>query len=694
MSVSKMDEPGAAAWWISLLTRLPRYKFLLRRRWWVLALTLALGLLAGAWRVASQPVVFLSSSRLIVSGKIAIQENASYYEDLTGFFVNEIERFKSGEVRLRAEERLQGLYPGIRPSPVTLDASQFPHSSIFVLTAISPDGDYAQKFLNACMDEYMDARKEVRSEKSETMLDTLTGQLAGFEKEERESEEELLNFQKQNNVSSLQEASNSTGSYLVKLNEQIADLNNEYQLLDLLNLDQTIERKQPEKSSDDTSAALAGSDSLVKSDDAQNGYLLAKQEIEILKARQKDLSKVLRPKHPDMVQLTQEIARQETLLATFKTQTLDQLKTRRESIGLQIKNLEITVKEWEAKAMELNQKMADYNRIKSKEDRAKASYDSILASSRSVAVSKSVDQDMVSIFDHASPPVLIRPGLVKMIALGLFGGAIAGLGILFLLDKIDDRMNSFGEFQAHFSEDVLAKIPTEPGLANALSFKAGDGCIPFVESMRALRSSIFYMPVEGTPPKTFLITSAVPNEGKTTIATNLAITMSFTGAKVLLVDGDLRRGAIHERFGLQNGVGLGDVFKQDVSAEAAIRETNIENLSLISRGTNLEHPGESYLSKKTDQLLKDLYPKFEYIIFDSPPILVADDTTSLAPKIDATIMVVRFSFSSARRSREAIELLKKRQVNLIGIVCNGVDQLMRDYYYNKYPEYYAVKHDA
>jgi len=170
--------------------------------------------------------------------------------------------------------------------------------------------------------------------------------------------------------------------------------------------------------------------------------------------------------------------------------------------------------------------------------------------------------------------------------------------------------------------------------------------------------------------------------------------MSFTGAKVLLVDGDLRRGAIHERFGLQNGVGLGDVFKQDVSAEAAIRETNIENLSLISRGTNLEHPGESYLSKKTDQLLKDLYPKFEYIIFDSPPILVADDTTSLAPKIDATIMVVRFSFSSARRSREAIELLKKRQVNLIGIVCNGVDQLMRDYYYNKYPEYYAVKHDA
>ncbi|MGB8353006.1 MAG: polysaccharide biosynthesis tyrosine autokinase [Chthoniobacteraceae bacterium] len=695
MDISKMDEPGAAAWWISFLTRLPRYKFLLRRRWWILVLTLALGLFAAAWRVTSQPILFVSTARLIVSGKFSIQENASYNEEAIGFFVNEIERFKSGEVRRRAEERLQALYPGIRPSPVMLDASQFPHSSIFVLSAVGGDGDYAQKLLNACMDEYMDARKEVRSEKSETMLDTLNEQLARYEKEEKESEEELLDFQKQNNVASLQEASSSAGTYIVKLNEQIADLKNEYQLLDLLNLDQTIERKQPGKNADDSSGvAPAGSDSVLKTDNAETAYLQAKQEIEIMKARRADLSKVLRPRHPDMVQLNLDIARQETLLTTFKTQTLDQLKTRKESIGLQIKNLEKTVKDWESKAMELNQKMADYNRIKSKGDRAKASYESISNSFNSVHVSKSVDQDMVSIFDRASPPVSVRPGLAKMITLGLFGGAIVGVAILFLLDKIDDRMNSFGEFQSHFNEDVLAKIPTDSKAAEPLPIEVSADRVPFVESMRALRSSIFYMPVEGVPPKTFLITSAVPNEGKTTIATNLAITMSFTGAKVLLVDGDLRRGAIHELFGLPNGVGLGNIFKEDVPVETAIRATKIENLSFISRGANLEHPGESFLGKKMDQLLKDLYPKFEYIIFDSPPILVADDTTSLAPKIDATIMVVRFSFSSARRSREAIELLKKRQVNLIGIVCNGVDQLMRDYYYNKYPEYYAVKRDA
>jgi capsular exopolysaccharide synthesis family protein len=241
---------------------------------------------------------------------------------------------------------------------------------------------------------------------------------------------------------------------------------------------------------------------------------------------------------------------------------------------------------------------------------------------------------------------------------------------------------------------VLAKIPKEEGAGDLLTLDPGDTRMAFVESMRALRSSIFYMPVEGRQPKTFLITSAVPNEGKSTIAANLAITLSVAGSKVLLVDADMRRGSLHEKFGLDNSVGIGDVFALRTDADEAARPTKFPNLFLMACGMKIGHPGESFLGKKTDELLREIYTKFEYIIFDSSPVLVADDTTSLAPKIDAVIFVVRFAFSSARRSREAIELLKKRQVNLIGVVCNGVNQLMQDYYYNKYPEYYAIKHDV
>lgn len=693
MDVSKMSAPGAASWWVSFLTRLPRYRFLLRSRWWILALTVTLGLLGAAWRVMSQPLVYVSTGRIVVSGKISLPENGGYSEETSTFFNTQPEVMKSAEVRRRAEERLQSLDPGIRPAPVSLEVSRLPNTSIFVLTGTGSEPDYTRKFLGACMDEYIDTRREMRSEKSEMTLSKLTDLLERFEKEGRESEEELLNFQKENNITSLLDASNSAGSYLVKLNQQLADLKTEYQLLELLDLDQTLDRRQKAKTGTDTNDPPAGSDSVPGSTGPEADYLKAKQEIEVLKARRADLARALRPKHPDMIQLNEDIARQETLINTFRTQTLDQLKKRRESIQLEMKNIESNIQQWEAKALVLNQKMAEYNRIKSKGDRAKVSYDSILASSRSVDTNKNIDQDIVSIMERALPAVPVKAGLAKAVTLGLLGGLAAGIGILFVFDKIDDRMNSFGEFQSHFSEDVLAKIPDEPRAADPLSLDASDSRIAFVESLRALRSSIFYLPVEGRQPRTFLIASAVPNEGKSTIAANLAITMSFAGAKVLLVDADLRRGSLHEKFGMDNGVGLGDVLKEKAAAGQAIRPTSIANLFLMSRGANLEHPGESFLGKRTDQLLKEIYPDFEYIVFDSPPVLVADDTASLAPKIDATILVVRFSFSSARLSREAIGLLKKRQVNLIGLVCNGVDQWMQDYYYNKYPEYYAVKHD-
>lgn len=689
-----MSEPGAASWWVSLLTRLPRYKLLLRSRWWILALAVALGLLGAALRVMWQPLVYVSTGRIVVSGKISLPENGGYSEETSTFFNTQPEVMKSPEVRRRAEERLQSLEPGIQPAPVLLEVSRLPNTSIFVLTATGCQPDYTRKFLGACMDEYIDTRREMRSEKSEMTLSKLTDQLERFDKEQRESEEELLNFQKENNVTSLQGASNSAGSYLVKLNQQLADLKTEYQLLELLNLDQTLDRKQQARGDTDTSAGPAGSDSVLGTAGPEADYLKAKQEIEVLKARRADLARVLRPKHPDMIQLNEDIARQETLINTFRSQTLDQLKTRRESIRLEMKNLEDNIQQWEAKALVLNQKMAEYNRIKSKGDRAKTSFDAISTSFRSVDANKNLDQDIVSIMERAGPAIPIKPGLAKALVLGLLGGLAAGVGILVLFDKIDDRMNSYSEFQSHFGEGVLARIPDEPRAADPLTLDPGDSRIAFVESLRALRSSIFYLPVEGRQPRTFLIASAVPNEGKSTIASNLAITMSFAGAKVLLIDADLRRGRLHEKFGMDNAVGLGDVLKEKTAARQAVRPTPLANLFLMSRGANLEHPGESFLGKKTDRLLQELYPGFEYIVFDSPPVLVADDTTSLAPKIDATIFVVRFSFSSARRSREAIELLNKRQVNLMGLVCNGVDQWMQDYYYNKYPEYYAVKHDV
>jgi len=207
------------------------------------------------------------------------------------------------------------------------------------------------------------------------------------------------------------------------------------------------------------------------------------------------------------------------------------------------------------------------------------------------------------------------------------------------------------------------------------------------------------MPYEGPRPKTFLVTSSVPNEGKSTISSNLAITLALSGARTLLVDGDLRRGALREAFGISAKAGFSEVLKQEVHWGDVVVPTSQPNLFLLPRGKTLGQPSEHLLRESTDQLLREIYHHFDYIIIDSSPVLAADDSTSLAPKIDATLFVVRLSYTSARLARKSLELLYHRQVNVPGVILNYVDTSLPEYYYYQYSEYYnpsasVEEHDA
>ena len=144
-------------------------------------------------------------------------------------------------------------------------------------------------------------------------------------------------------------------------------------------------------------------------------------------------------------------------------------------------------------------------------------------------------------------------------------GLVLGLVILLLLDRVDDRLNSFTELEELFDEDVLGQIPRErkPPRGGILPFvQADDQRHPFVESYRNLRSSLLYMAQTGTRPHTLLVTSSVPNDGKSITAANLAITLAMGGARVLLVDADLRKGTLHNRFNIKADTGLFEVLSQ------------------------------------------------------------------------------------------------------------------------------------
>jgi succinoglycan biosynthesis transport protein ExoP len=680
----------STSWSAAFITRLHRYKSLFLRRWWIPVLTICLGLFVEAFLIYQTPPSFQSVSKMMLAGKLNIAQGAVYSEDSVNFYGTQIQLMQSAEVRHSAESLVRSAHPELQPVPVEIFVLQKPRTSIFDLSAIGSAPEYTQAYLNAVMQKYLDFKRGMREDRGHEITTGITEQLIQVEKDLRNSEDEMLEFQKQNNIGFIQEQGNSAAQYLVKLNQQYAQLKTEYDLLNLLDLDQNLDRAQ---SKTDTSTGQGSDNQGLPFSDVgpEADYLKAKQQIQLLKAERETLAKDLRPNHPKILKLNDEITKQDKLIGLFRADTLEKLKTRRESIGKQMENLQSNIKEWEAKALDLSQRLAQFNRIKGKVDRLKTLYDRLTNNLKEIDVSQVVGgEDQVSIMEMATAPVSVRPGLIKSLLIGFGIGALAGLAILILLDRIDDRMASFSEFQHHFSENILGQIPKEKTKGKVDLLQPDDARHVFAESYRNIRSSIFFMPYEGPRPKSFLITSAVPSEGKSTVSANLSITMALSGARTLLIDCDLRRGALREAFGISSKIGFSEVLKQEVNWQEVVVPTAYETLFVLPRGKTLSQPSEHLLRDSTEALLKEIYQHYDYVIIDSSPVLAADDTTSLAPKIDATIFVVRLSYTSARLTKKALEGLYNRQVNVPGVILNFVDTSLPEYYYYQYSEYYST----
>src|SRR6516164_4787453 len=613
-----------AEWWYQFRSHALRFGRLFGKFWWIALFTTAAGLAVASWLVFQQKEVFVSTGRMVVSGRINIQQGASFSEELANFFGTQIELMKSADVREKAASQLAAKEPELQPVPVSLTVSQLPQTSIFVLSTSGSEPRYAQKILDAIMQEYEATKKEMRSSRSDSTQMAIMDEIARVERDMRQGESELLAFQKENSVGYLEQEGNSAGAYLATLNRQLADLKTQYDLLDSLDIDQIIEKTQREPGqAGDIAARAVDPDSESLFGNAlrpEEEYLQAKQRLSVLKAQRDEFTKVLRPKHPQMVELGQKISEQETLIASFRSQSVDRLKSRRDAIKHQIDTLESAIKEWSAKALSLSQRLAEYNRIKAAFDRSKGLYDRLVNNLHDVDVTRNVDQDLVSVLEKASPAQAVKPGMIRIVTTGTVTGLLIGLAILIFMLQIDDKVVSTLDLVSKFDEHVLVQIPSEKHKGPLEPLKTNDDRHAFAESLRALRSSLLYLPFEGGRPKTLLITSATPNEGKSTVAVNLAITMALAQVRVLLVDADLRRGTLHRVFNRDCDPGLSDLLLERAPQEKCILPTSLPNLNLATRGTAIPNPGEIFLSARLDQFLRAVYESYDCVIFDSSPV--------------------------------------------------------------------------
>ena len=664
-----------------------RYKYMLQNWWWIPLLTTAIGLGLQAWMVLSAPPQYQSNGRLMVSGKINLPDGAVYNEEAANFFGTQLELLQSSEVSRRADARVMALNPNLEKVPVRLFASIIPKTSIFSVTAQGLQPQQTKAYLDAVMDEYIAYRRSLRSDKSDVTLSAITDQVVDLEKDLRKAEEALFNWQKENNLVFLQEEGNSAGSYLAQLNRQLANLRTEYTLLETLSLEQNLERQGQLESVVDGNKE--GISTIMRGFGPASDYLKARQELQLLRAQYVELGVNLKARHPKMAELAQRIALQERLMEIFQTQTGEQFDSQMESIRVQIQNIENAAKEWEVKALDLSRRLGEFERLKSEVERRKGLYERLLASVQNVDVNRNIDQDVVTVMEYGSQPSVVRPDLGRALLMGGLGGFAVGLGILLLIGKLDDRYISVSELEAHSELDVVGLIPRLKA-SEMQVLEENDKRHILVESFRNIRSSMLFMPSGDFNPKSFLISSAIPGEGKSTLAMDLAVTMALAGSKTLLVDGDLRRGRLNRHFAAKSEPGLAELLKETAQFNDTIVETQVPNLSFMPRGKAMAAGTEPLPGPKFSKLVNTLHDKFDYVIIDSCPVLAADDSSAMAPLVDAVFFVVRARFTSARLFIRSLKLLAVRGVMVRGLIYNCAEMGSSDYPYYQYKEYHRA----
>lgn len=654
-------------------------KRLLAVWWWIILLTVAAGIGWQAYKELNRKPIYISHGKMMVSGRFALPDNV-YREELSNFFGTQISLMQSDRVQRLAKERVVMLHPEINKSWVNLSVMQSPDASIFLLRAEGGKPEFTQKFLDAVMEEYQTLRREMRSDTTESTLMAVTEQLYRLEAEIEAQENTFVDFQKKNNLVFLKEQESSAGAYLAKLTNQQAELKTQLLILENLKID-------------DVGSLISDQSSLIEADSVA---LLneTRQQRKKLKAELEEFSIHLKPKHPKIIDLELNIQRADNLMDILDRQTVQSLDERKDQLKRQIRNLDAVIAQWEAQALSISRKSAEFERLQYRLERSRNTYQQLLDSTQAIQSNQNIEQETVGILAQASKAAVRPPQVTKKVTEGAVTGLLAGVAIIAGIGFFDVRIRSSEELLKQVDYPLIGLIPEEEknkfGQIDLLEAK--DRRHRFAESCRNLRSMILLHDSEQKKESghCLVLSSATPSEGKSTISANLAITLSFTGKRVLLVDADMRQGSIHKLFSLSSTNGLSDMLDQSNEFGSYVQTTQYEHLDLISNGTRMSNPGELLLQERTNDFIKWAKEHYDYILLDAPPILAVHDTVELSNLADHMIFVVRADQTSTRQVRASVDRLASRASKILGLVFNcapagGIDYY---YYYRDYDSYH------
>lgn len=564
------------------------------------------------------------------------------------------------------------------------------------------DPQVAAKVVNAIADTFVLSNLEKKTENNASTGDFLQKRVAELQAAIRTDEERLVNYAKGHQILSLDGSQNTVVERLAGLNQQ---------LLEAENARKTAEAEYRAALTPGAANALASKDA--KSLDDVEAKLAA------LKEKRSQLLVSNTEEWPEVKEINQQIAVLEKQVSDAKGRATSVVTTNLETKYRQTLEHEKAIRaafdKQRGETLTQNEAAINYRIIQQEIETNKQLLDGLLQRSKENDVVLAGTPNNIFIVDYAiTPAVPIGPQRFRTVFMSLFFSLAGGVGLAIFLEYINDSVRSTEDIDRWLRLPSMGVIPAVGGLtkrrllpSRALaSGNNGYGSPELLvnienrsalaEAYRHLRTSVL-LSTPGHAPKTLLVTSSVPAEGKTTTAVNTALSLAQTGANVLVVDADMRRPRLHAIFEVGNSRGLSNILSDDLS-EAEVLSMIIQHeptgLNVLTSGAIPPNPAELIGSEQMRRLINVLEGTFTHIIIDSPPVGSFTDGVLASTLVDGVLLVVHSGKTSRGVVRRTKQILQDVGAKIFGVVLNNVNLREHDYYYYRsyYSQYYS--HEA
>lgn len=569
-----------------------------------------------------------------------------------------------------------------------------------------PDPQTTSKIVNAVADAFALSNIERKTETSESAGDFLQRRIAELQVEIRKGEEQLLNYAKNHQILSLDENQNTVVERLAGLNRQLMDAEKE----------RTEAEAKYRASLDGRRAEAQASEATSK----QSGETESK--LAELRQKRAQLLVSYTEKYPEVKEIDQQIAVLEKQLKDTSSRATTTIVTNLETRYLEAKAKEDSLRRafnnQRGETLTQNEAAVNYKIIQQEVQTNKTLLDGLLQRSKENDVVLAGTPNNIHVVDYAPVPKgAVGPRRMQSVALAMIVSLVFGIALARYLDYLDDSVHSAEEVEKFLRLPALAVIPTigKVGQRRLLPSKTAlqirgnnttspllldiDSRSPLAEAYRQLRTSVLLSSAGGAP-KTLLVTSSQPAEGKTTTAINTAISLAQTGASVVVIDADMRRPRLHTILETDNSRGLSTILASKLTeAEmlTLVEQHERSGLYVLPSGPIPPNPAELTGSDQMRRLLAVLEANFDHIVIDSPPIASFTDGVLIATMADGVLLVVHGGRSSRSVVRRSRQVLQEVGAKIFGIVLNNVNLSTKDYYYKYYyskDNYYRTDPDT